>query len=62
MTQQTVWVSVRNVYGNEMIYPANETASKFAQLTGKKTFSLADLRTIRELGYTVEPVLNTLAA
>ena len=32
-----VQVEVRNVYGNELIYPANDTAKTFAALIGKKS-------------------------
>lgn len=52
-----IQVSVKNVYGNEMIYPQCETAKKFLKLTGKKTFSTQDLNTIRLLGYAVVQVL-----
>jgi len=49
-------VEVRSVYGNLTIYPINEQAKLFAKLTGKKTFSHADLCTIEALGFTVEEV------
>jgi hypothetical protein len=49
-------VEVRNVYGNELIYPANFVAEKFALLAGKKTLSRADLGVIGELGFEVEEV------
>lgn len=49
-------VEVRNVYGNEMIYPANYAAERFAAIAGKKTFSGQDLANIKALGFTVEEV------
>lgn len=49
-------VEVRNVYGNEMIYPANFAAERFAAIAGKKTLSRADLTNIKGLGFAVEEV------
>jgi hypothetical protein len=42
-----------NVYGNPTMYPANETAKQFAELLGKKTFSLIDIHRIKRLGYEI---------
>lgn len=49
----TLLITVKNVYGNELIYPANETAEKFAQLLKKKTFDTSDLKKIQDLGFTI---------
>jgi len=49
-------VEVRSVYGNEMIYPANFAAERFAAIAGKKTLSRADLANIKALGFSVEEV------
>lgn len=49
----TVYVKARNVYGNELIYPANEWGEKFSLLIGKKTFSRGDIARIEGLGYRV---------
>lgn len=46
-------VKVKQVYGNDMIYPVNDTAQKFANLIGKKTFSKVDLAIISNLGYKI---------
>ena len=35
------------------MYPANETAKQFAELLGKKTFSLIDIHRIKRLGYEI---------
>lgn len=48
-----VEVAVRNVYGNPLIYPANDTAKKLAALTGKKTLDKTDLANIQALGFAV---------
>lgn len=56
-------VEVRNVYGNEMIYPANRQAELFANLAGKKTLSQSDLSLITQLGFVVQEANpNKLAA
>lgn len=55
-----ITVLIKNVYGNETIYPACETAKKFATLTGKKTFSMNDINLIKTLGYSVVVEQKTL--
>ncbi len=58
-----VKVEVRNVYGNELIYPANFEAERFAAIAGTKTLSRTDLMNIKALGFTVEEVsIKKLAA
>jgi hypothetical protein len=50
-------VKIKSVYGNDLIYPVNETARKFMDLLGKKTFSRVDLAIIGNLGYTITQVI-----
>jgi len=52
----TVLVRVRNIYGNPTIYPSNDVADKLCSLSGKKTFSKQDLRTIEQLGFRVQQI------
>lgn len=56
----TVQVRVRDTYGVERIYPANKTAEIFAGLTRQKTFSHENIAAIRELGFTVVVVQQTV--
>lgn len=49
-----VTLNVRNVYGNELIYPHNDTAKLLLKLTGKRTFSKQDISNIYKLGYSIE--------
>jgi hypothetical protein len=49
-----ITVSVKHVYGNELIYPVSENAKLLAKLTGKKTLTRDALATIKKLGYEVE--------
>jgi len=53
-------VKVKQVYGNDMIYPVNDTAKKFSNLIGKKTFSRVDLAIISNLGYKITQVQEIL--
>jgi hypothetical protein len=48
-----ITVQVRNVYGNDLVYPYDDTALMFARLTSSKTFSQANLQTIKALGYSI---------
>ena len=55
----SITVEIRQVYGQDTVYPADDTARAFTKLTGRKTFTPRDLAAIRELGYAVtvkEPV------
>jgi hypothetical protein len=51
-----VQVRVKNVYGTDTVYPANEAAELFAQIAGTKTLTPQTMHLIRRLGYTVELV------
>ena len=55
-----VQVKTRKIYNVDRIYPSNKTASLFAVLVGKKTLSTHQLRIIKELGFEVEIVPQTL--
>ncbi len=57
----TIAIEVRNVYGRETIYPANETASLIAAIAGTKTLTHATLQLAERLGYTIETVPVTWA-
>jgi hypothetical protein len=51
---QTVQIEIKTNYGNEAIYPANDTAAKFTNLLGKKTLSRVDLAIIKNLGFDIQ--------
>jgi hypothetical protein len=55
-------VAVRNVFGNELVYPADDTAALLAALAGKTTFSAHHLQVCRALGYVVHVAGGTLPA
>jgi|TARA_E500000331_G_scaffold347203_1_gene387083 hypothetical protein len=57
---KTIKVQLRNVYGNELIYPMCQDAQRFARLTQTKTLHRDDIATIKSLGFTVETVAKEL--
>ena len=52
----TVKFYAKKVYGNILLYPANEQAEKFCELTGTKTLQEWQLKRIFELGFNLEQV------
>ena len=53
-------VNVKNVYGNQLIYPVNDTAKLFCKLLNTKTLTKTSLNDIRSLGYTITVETPTL--
>ena len=53
---KTLKVKIKNVYGNEMIYPVCEDSKVFANLTNSKTLTEQSRRLIKSLGYKFEVV------
>ncbi len=51
---QSITVKIKNVYGNERIYPVCDNAKTFALLTSKKTLDRYDIDKIKSLGYIVK--------
>ena len=49
-----IQVEVKNVYGNQVVYPICPAAVWFARIAGTKTLTLDTLNCIKALGYTVE--------
>ena len=46
----TIQVTIKNVYGNERIYPINQKAIWFTSLTNKKTLDRDEIEIIKKLG------------
>ena len=57
IAKQIIKFRVKNVYGNDLMYPANETAEIALSLTGNKTFKKSDLRKLAQLGFECEQIL-----
>jgi hypothetical protein len=51
-----IQVTVKTVYGNNMIYPVCDFSKIFCELTRKKTLDSTDVKNIKALGYQVEIV------
>lgn len=58
----TLYITIRQVYGKDTIYPACDDSQVFASMLGRKTLTEADMRHIRTLGYQFEVRQQTLAA
>lgn len=50
----SITVEIRNVYGNETIYPICERAIIFARLAGTRTLTRAAIQAIKALGYRID--------
>lgn len=59
---KVIEVEVKSVYGCDKIYPANDAAKVLAELTGKKTFSVTDLRNAGALGLEIVEVKKNYGA
>lgn len=53
-------VIIKNVYGNEMIYPVCDKAKLLCKLSGKKTFTKDSLSILKQLGYEFEIPQQTI--
>ena len=49
----TITVEIKNVYGNETIYPVCDSAKTFAAIAGTKTLTRHALSLIKGMGYAV---------
>jgi hypothetical protein len=49
-----ITVRIKNVYGEDKIYPVCSKAVTFANLINQKTFTPRDLSNIRLLGYSIK--------
>ena len=58
--EKTLIIDIKTVYGNEVIYPANDTAQVFADLIGTKTLGRMKLALIQGLGYSIQVKEKTL--
>ncbi len=46
-----ITIRIKNVYGNETIYPVCEKGLLLAKFKGQKTFTRKDVDALKELGY-----------
>ena len=53
-------VQVKNVFGNDLIYPMCINSKRFTDLTNSKTLSRHNIKLIKELGFEVDVVTPEL--
>ena len=51
-----IQVIIKNVYGNQLIYPKCDISKAFSDIAKTKTLSIENLKTISQMGYHVEVV------
>lgn len=54
MNIKSITVKIRDVYGNQMVYPVCDAAKVFADIAGTKTLTQATLSQIGRLGISVQ--------
>jgi hypothetical protein len=55
-----IQVNIKQVYGVDRVYPANDKAIILTQLTNKKTLDKRDIELIKQLGYEIEVITKQL--
>ena len=53
-------LEVKNVYGNDLIYPSCHVANALIKLKNGKTFSKNDVNVFRSLGYAIKYKARTI--
>ena len=53
-------VMIKNVYGNQTIYPVCDVSKQLCKINGTKTFTNTIIQTVRLLGWTIEQVTETV--
>ena len=56
-----IQVRVKNVYGNETIYPVCDKAKTFAAMVKQSTLTRTDIKHIKALGFAVEVVTDKVS-
>lgn len=56
----TITVEIKNVFGNERIYPVCPQAKLFARLAGHKTLTRDTIDLIKKMGYSISQELTEL--
>lgn len=59
--ENSIKIKIKNVYGNDLIYPDCAVSKAFTELTKTKTFSKEHLKTIKALGYEIKVSQQTIS-
>ena len=54
--EMKIQVTIKNVYGNQLVYPKCKTSKAFSDIAKTKTLSIEVLKTIAEIGYQIEVI------
>ena len=49
----TITVQIKNVYGNETIYPVCEKAKAFANIAGTRTLTRHVIEQVKQMGFSI---------
>ncbi len=49
-----ITVKIKNVYSNELVYPACNTSQAIVRITGRKTLSRNDIEVLKGIGWTIK--------
>lgn len=60
MIKPQIQVRIRTIYGVEKIYPVCRLSQTFAAIAGTVTLSKENINRIKELGYEIEVVQDTI--
>lgn len=55
-------IEIKNIYGNETVYPVNDTAKLLCEMAGTKTFTPKTISVARKLGYEFEVIQSSINA
>jgi len=55
-----ITVKIKNVYGNDLVYPICEKSKIFALISGNKTLTDETIQLIKELGYGINVETKSL--
>lgn len=56
MENKTLQVTVKQIYGNELVYPACEQSKLLCKLTNTKTFTEQSISIIKQLGFSFQVI------
>ena len=59
-TMQSITVKIKNVYGEDKVYPVSDEAILFACIAGTTTLTSSTINMIKQLGYSIWVEQQTL--
>lgn len=59
--ENIIQVEIKRVYGRDTIYPMCDKGKLFAQLARTSTLTMAAIKLIKQLGFTVQVINNSVS-